>query len=992
MPQEGSLYQFVTQNRLLNTGDSVNHPLLGSGEAINGWDGHLEVKFASENRVFTDASNLSLIPDTSLVGHTRWFLVDLDFVQALGFIPYGELHLLFECLTRVSRDLKKDEYSRQLLVAWEEIKREKEGVLAELDRQMQCNFIALDRFYAERAIRYLSENEFAQKKADFVRDWINKTFLKNPNGSPVKIPDEEQALAIASVSDHVLVAARAGSGKTETVANRAAFLQKHCAASPGEMLLLAFNRDAAAEMAERLKSKLSGLPLPHVMTFHALAFALVPGAKQILVNQSNGADQSLNQEFQRVLMDTLADLEFEARVRRLMLAHFRNDWERVVRGGYNLDPEEMLQYRRNLASETLRGEYVKSFGEKVIANFLFEHDIPYRYEQSHWWSGFNYRPDFTIPKSGSMTKPVVIEYFGLLGDPEYDDACEQKRDYWAGKSNEWILIELTPEHLYGGVKEFERQLAELLKPAIVPTRRLSEEDIWLRIRDRVILGFTEAMTGFVGRCRKHWISPDRLAEMIAAHHPLSEIEGWFIEIALELYEAYLSRLAAIDADDFDGLMQRAVTLIESGVSKFSRKGATGDLRQIRYLFVDEYQDFTELFHRMVSALRRLNPNVGVFCVGDDWQAINRFAGSDLKYYKDFPEIFVPSSRLGIHTNRRSKITIVEVGNALMKGRGEPARAAAEDLGAAIIVDLAKFKPSSLEVALFSKSLLTPVVLRIAGKALSESKRVVLLSVKNILVDPGGGQMHLERYLALLRSKLPEPFRERLTISTAHGYKGQESDVVIILDAMERSYPLIHPNWVFARVLGESVDAIIDESRRLFYVALTRAREKVFVITEKGRASPFLDDIEKSTKLPFISWADYPPVVEKREWVTVKVSGDYDDIKTLIPTLKADSYRYRDLSRAGGGRSWDRSFRISDLTVRFLLDDPWMLEASKSEVSRVVVSFHDGTDRCFMECLFRDGRLVVSSGSTQRDFDFAALQIAMPRPALVEATGLNSEEQ
>jgi DNA helicase-4 len=58
----------------------------------------------------------------------------------------------------------------------------------------------------------------------------------------------------------------------------------------------------------------------------------------------------------------------------------------------------MLEFRRGLVSETLRGEYVKSHGEKVIANFLFEHDIPYFYEQHHWVSGRNYRPDFTVPK------------------------------------------------------------------------------------------------------------------------------------------------------------------------------------------------------------------------------------------------------------------------------------------------------------------------------------------------------------------------------------------------------------------------------------------------------------------------------------------------------------------------------------------------------------------------------------------------------------------
>ena len=56
----------------------------------------------------------------------------------------------------------------------------------------------------------------------------------------------------------------------------------------------------------------------------------------------------------------------------------------------------LLRFRRSLPRESLGGEYVKSYGEKVIADFLFEHDIAYKYERNHWWSGINYRPDFTI--------------------------------------------------------------------------------------------------------------------------------------------------------------------------------------------------------------------------------------------------------------------------------------------------------------------------------------------------------------------------------------------------------------------------------------------------------------------------------------------------------------------------------------------------------------------------------------------------------------------
>ncbi|MHC5732844.1 MAG: PDDEXK family nuclease, partial [Nostoc sp.] len=88
----------------------------------------------------------------------------------------------------------------------------------------------------------------------------------------------------------------------------------------------------------------------------------------------------------------------------------------------------MLRYRRSLPREGLDGNYYKSFGEKVIANFLLEHNITYKYERNFWWDGINYRPDFTIVTGENQG--IVIEYFGLEGDPDYDIMSEQKREYW----------------------------------------------------------------------------------------------------------------------------------------------------------------------------------------------------------------------------------------------------------------------------------------------------------------------------------------------------------------------------------------------------------------------------------------------------------------------------------------------------------------------------------------------------------------------------------
>lgn len=105
----------------------------------------------------------------------------------------------------------------------------------------------------------------------------------------------------------------------------------------------------------------------------------------------------------------------------------------------------------------------------------------------------------------------------------------------------------------------------------------------------------------------------------------------------------------------------------------------------------------------------------------------------------------------------------------------------------------------------------------------------------------------------------------------------------------------------------------------------------------------------------------------KDWVTVKVAGEYEAIFPLIDTLKADSFRYRDLARQGGHRSWDRSYRVGGLTDGFLVESPWMICARESVLSGVNVNIYDGMDRCFMSCIVRDGELVVFTGSAYKRF-------------------------
>lgn len=283
-----------------------------------------------------------------------------------------------------------------------EIETRRAESIREIRRLFDVDYLTVDSFFTASCTDLITPQEYKQEKDAFVKDWVAKHTPPDKSGIR-KTPDDEQAAAIAAVHGHIQVVARAGSGKTTTLVGRALFLQKHCAIPASEMLLLAFNRKAAfeirkkllialnstadgalaQEIAQRMKGAKNerridieeighrsvdavaeqlGVALPHVMTFHALAYALVHPEESILYNDPLGGNLGLSRVIQSVIADHLHIPAFKAKIRELMLAHFREDWDRIVAGCYNKSRDELLQFRRSLPHESLGGEYVKSFG------------------------------------------------------------------------------------------------------------------------------------------------------------------------------------------------------------------------------------------------------------------------------------------------------------------------------------------------------------------------------------------------------------------------------------------------------------------------------------------------------------------------------------------------------------------------------------------------------------------------------------------------------
>jgi DNA helicase-4 len=653
--------------------------------------------------------------------------------------------------------------------------------------------------------------------------------------------------------------------------------------------------------------------------------------KEDLVFDDASADQlGLSREVQEVIDEHVRSEEHRDRIRNLMLAHFREDWERIVNGRFQMTMDEFLAHRRALPRESLKGDYVKSFGEKVIANALFEHGVEYRYERNFRWNGVNYRPDFTIPIGPQGG--VVIEYFGLGGDADYDAMSQQKRRFWSER-NGWTFLEFSPRDLTGvGVDGFVRGLLEKLQEVGIPWWRRSEEEIWELVRRRALDRFTAAMRSFVSRCRRRNLSPRDLESMVGAHSPCSIAEALFLHVGISVYRGYLQRLTAGKKEDFDGLMWRSVSLVREGRTRFVRdKGREqGDVARLRFVMIDEFQDFSQMFFELVNAIRSVNPSVEFFCVGDDWQAINGFAGSDLRFFTDFARYFRCTSQRYVRTNYRSPASVVEVGNALMRGRGAEAKPKRYDPGCVRVCKLDEFSPSAAEQARHNGDEITPAVLRLVRSFLDRGLDVVVLARRNGVpwyVNHGEATSSasdgLQRFKEHVHSHLPKADRGRVDVSTTHKYKGLERSAVIVLDAVEKSYPLIHPHWVFLRVFGDSIEAIEGEERRLFYVAITRSKDSLTLVTETPTESPYLGDIRRHTHLNSFSWADLPPAPSlDSARLEIRVFDAYD----VRGHLRDLGYRWN-----GAEKYWHRAVLAEGFSFDMLLGQPWARGGVRVEV-------------------------------------------------------------
>lgn len=327
-------------------------------------------------------------------------------------------------------------------------------------------------------------------------------------------------------------------------------------------------------------------------------------------------------------------------------------------------------------------------------------------------------------------------------------------------------------------------------------------------------------------------------------------------LALSVYEDYLLALN-YPKIDFNILMARATRLLSQASSRLNP--AQQRVRPLKYLFVDEYQDFSYLFFSIIQAIRGVCPTAHLFVVGDDWQAINRFAGSDVDYFLNFAKYFPEDVvNIPLMTNYRSDRRIVENANRYMlKNYNHKAKKAipfSKKRGKIKRQDLKKVRFNSNDIyedalgdARFQLILAkccggSPEEYKDAARMLKSivqiikkhrKDKILLLHRHNFTSYLG---VTLENLLQALRAYLIQEnimteadFQQRVRCMTMHKSKGLESDVVILLEVNRDIVLSNHPHSTIFELFGDTAAAAKSDQHRLLYVALTRAKHRLYIL-------------------------------------------------------------------------------------------------------------------------------------------------------------------
>ena len=689
-------------------------------------------------------------------------------------------------------------------------------------------------------LKYL--NDFYLNANSFAND-LNKVFIEKEKNIFKDFFDsfeeypltEEQREAIITNEINNLIIAGAGSGKTSVVTAKISYILQKGYAESDEILVLAYNNKAAQELNERLVvNKIN----TNVKTFHSLGLNIISSMnkKESICNWCSNSKSFLN-IIRNIITNIIEDKEKFILFDKYFLEYFipyKNVKDFKTKGEY-------IHYIKNFDIKTLNNETVKSFEECEIANFLNLNNIHYEYEKKYRYDVSSkeyrqYEPDFYLPDYD-----IYIEHYGIDRDgntAEYIDKNKYNESIlWKRKihnKHNTILIETYSYEKSEGV--LLDNLYEKLKAYNVQFNKNNFDELLNKFNKKN--GVIDNLSKLILTFLQHFTSKNFSKQDFDYIFEIDDLKNYentrnrfFLNLFFEIYDRYKLLKIENDCIDFDDMIIKANELVEND-KYFSR---------YKYLFVDEFQDISNSRKNLILNLTRQRRNSILTVVGDDWQSINKFSGSDISIIKRFDSIFGYTKTLFLNNTFRFDNNISNIASTfIMKNPTQ--------IKKNIQTQKISMQPSVYiyNVNINKQSEAVIRILDLLEKKNIKNKKVLILGRFNFHKFLDKENMEAENNKIDYIKRFNQEYKKlNVEFMTIHSSKGLGADYVIVLGLTNGKFGFpcsIEDDPILNLVTSNDEKFDNAEERRLFYVSLTRTKEKVFLINDYISSSPFVKEI------------------------------------------------------------------------------------------------------------------------------------------------------
>ena len=650
--------------------------------------------------------------------------------------------------------------------------------------------------------------------------------------------DQQQRRSIVSEEDNCLVVSSAGSGKTSSIIGKVKYLTQVKGVQPNRILLISYTNKAAAELTERLAT-----PGLRGYTFHKLALDII--------GKVTGEKPSICDNTDALFIDSYRELSQDKSFQKNIVKFFGE-----YQNDESLEEQEQSKRRESLAEQKKReikallpdmdGRtiIVRSVQESKICFALSRLGVQFRYEEQYEHNladetHSQYRPDFSIHYAiNGERKRLYLEHFGVDEhglvpswfakdkNMTYEEACKQYNDgiTWKiaahQKFGTQLICTSSADFAKGDICD---KLRALLSDVGVPLCERSDEELYalmLPKGSRREKSFIRLIATFVSLLKTSCKSPE---EVLRQMNSSADERNYFTakKIFMPVYDLYESLLSQRGQIDFTDAIIKATELCNA-------MDAVG----YEHIIVDEFQDISVDRYNFLKALRKGNPPARLYCVGDDWQSIYRFSGSDMSLFNQFSDYFGLTEISKIETTYRFGEPLVSMSTHFIQANS-----------AQISKQIRPYNQDAhtdLSFVSYDKQTYCTKLEQILSY-LPKDKSVFLL----------GRYSFDDIYLSAAYQSVQENDKfyyiiadRKVEFLTVHKSKGLEADYVILLQCNRDTYgfpSMVSDDPSLNYVLTQSDRFPHGEERRLFYVAITRAKIKTFVMYDYKTPSVFVDE-------------------------------------------------------------------------------------------------------------------------------------------------------